>query len=146
VDVGPSSCPNATSRLLRAALLIAGSLCLAIGIVGVVVPVLPTTPFLILAAVCYSRSSNRCYGWLVTNRVFGRYLDDYLHGRGVSWKVKAGALVFLWVVITVTAVLFAQMLWLRLLLFAIAVGVTAHVVMLKGRGRGTSEVGKGTPS
>jgi uncharacterized membrane protein YbaN (DUF454 family) len=98
------------------------------------VPVLPTTPLLILAAVCYSRSSNRCYRWLVTNRVFGRYLDDYLRGRGVSWKVKAGTLVFLWAVITLTAVLFAHALWLKILLFAIAVGVTAHVVTLKGRG------------
>ena len=60
------------------------------------VPVLPTTPFLILAAICYARGSVGCYRWLVTNRVFGRYLDDYLHGRGVSWRVRAAALAFLW--------------------------------------------------
>ena len=138
MDAGPPSRPRQLIRPIRALLFVAGSLSLAIGIVGVVVPVLPTSPFLILAAICYARSSSRCYCWLVTNRVFGRYLDDYLHGRGVSWKVKTGALVFLWGVITVTAVLFVQVLWLRIVLFAIAVGVTVHLVMLKGRSRATS--------
>ncbi len=55
---------------------------------GVVVPVLPTTPFLILSALCYARSSDRYYRWLLTNRLFGRYLDDYLHGRGILGESK----------------------------------------------------------
>lgn len=134
MDADPPVRPVCSSRLRRALLLVAGSVSLAIGIVGIVVPVLPTTPFLILAAVCYGRSSERCYRWLVTNRVFGRYLDDYLHGRGISWRVKAGTLVFLWGVITLTAVLFVQALWIRVLLFVIAAGVTVHIVTLKGRG------------
>lgn len=132
---GGPVCPD---RPLRVLLLAAGSVFLALGLVGIAVPVLPTTPFLILAAICYGRSSTRCYRWLVTNRVFGRHLDDYLHGRGVSWKVKAGALVFLWGVITTTAVVVVETLWLRILLFAIAAGVTVHVLMLKGkRGAGS---------
>ena len=118
--------------------MIVGSLFLAVGLVGIVVPVLPTTPFLILAALCYARGSVGCYRWLVTNRVFGRYLDDYLHGRGVPWRVRAAALAFLWGVITATAVLWVGALWLRILLFVIAVGVSVHLVMLKGRGRGRS--------
>jgi uncharacterized membrane protein YbaN (DUF454 family) len=133
MDADPSSHPVCAGRLLRAVLLVAGSLFLVIGMVGVVVPVLPTTPFLILAAVCYGRSSRRCYRWLVSNRIFGRYLDDYLRGQGVPWKVKMGTLLFLWAVITVTAVLFVNQLWLRVLLFAIAVAVSVHVAMLKGR-------------
>jgi len=111
----------------------AGSLFLVVGLVGVVVPVLPTTPFLILTAVCFARGSSRCYRWLVTNRVFGRYLNDYLCGRGVSWRVKASALVLLWGVITVTVVLLVHQLWARVLLLAVAAGVTVHIVMLKGR-------------
>lgn len=115
-------------------LLVAGSLCLAVGLVGVAVPVLPTTPFLILAAICYARSSDRCYCWLMTNRVFGRYLDDYVHGRGVPWRVRIGTLVLLWGVITATAILWVHALWLRILLFFIAAAVTTHLVMLRGRG------------
>lgn len=130
--------PVCPSRFRRALLVVAGSLFLAVGLIGIVVPVLPTTPFLILAALCYARGSAGCYRWLVTNRVFGHYLDDYLHGRGVPWRVKAGALVFLWGVITTTALVVVQALWLRILLFVIAAGVTAHVVTLKGRGRGAN--------
>ncbi len=122
-----------TGRLRRILLLTAGSIFLTLGMVGIVVPVLPTTPFLILAAICYGRSSERCYRWLLTNRVFGRHLDGYLHGRGVSWKVKMGALMFLWGVITLSAVLFVEALWVRVLLFAIAAGVTIHIVTLKRR-------------
>jgi uncharacterized membrane protein YbaN (DUF454 family) len=122
-------------RLRRTLLFIAGSLSLVVGMIGIIVPVLPTTPFLLLAAICYARSSSRCYRWLVTNRVFGRYLDDYLQGRGVDWKVRSGALLLLWSVITLTAVLFTDRLWVRLLLFLMAVAVTVHVVTLKGRER-----------
>jgi len=127
------------SRLSRALLWIAGSVSLATGLVGIVVPVLPTTPFLILAAVCFGRSSDRCYRWLVRNRLFGRYLEDYLCGRGVPWRVKATTLAFLWVVITITALLAVEALWLRILLFVIATAVTLHVVMLRGPARASTK-------
>ncbi len=102
---------------------------------GVVVPVLPTTPFLILSALCYARSSDRYYRWLLTNRLFGRYLDDYLHGRGIPWRVKALTLTFLWGVMGSTVAFAVDAWWLRALLLLIAVGVTAHIIMLKGGGR-----------
>jgi uncharacterized membrane protein YbaN (DUF454 family) len=113
--------------------MVAGSVLLATGIAGVLVPVLPTTPFLILAALCYARGSERCYAWLTTNRVFGRYLGDYLRGRGVPRSVKAVVLVFLWAVITLSAVLLVDQLWLRVVLFVVAIGVTFHVLLLRGR-------------
>ncbi len=133
MDANPTLRPVQTGRLRRILLLSAGSLFLAIGIAGVVVPVLPTTPFLILAAICYGRSSPRCYRWLVTNRLFGRYLDDYLRGRGVPWRAKAATLALLWIVIICTGLLVVDALWLRIVLLVIAVGVTAHVATLKGR-------------
>lgn len=125
--------PACPSRLRRVLFLVAGSLFLGLGVVGVAVPVLPTTPFLILAALCYARSSARCYHWLVTNRVFGRYLDDYLQGRGIPWKVKAGTLALLWGVIGCTAFLVVERWWLRALLLVIAAGVSIHVGTLKSR-------------
>lgn len=109
---------------------------MAVGSVGVIVPVLPTTPFLILAAWCYARSSQRCYRWLMDNRVFGRYLCDYLQGRGVPRRVKAVALGFLWVVLGVSAVFFTDKLWVRIVLGVVAVGVTVHVVAVKSRDGG----------
>ena len=133
VDENQSLPPLSKGRAKRVLLLLAGSVFLLAGGIGVVLPVLPTTPFLILAAFCYARSSSRCYRWLVSNRVFGRYLNDYLCGRGIPWRVKALALSFLWVVISVTAVVFVERLWLRVLLFVVAVGVTGHVLLLKNR-------------
>jgi uncharacterized membrane protein YbaN (DUF454 family) len=105
------------------------------GMAGIVLPVLPTTPFLVLAALCFARSSVRCHRWLLTNRVFGRYLSDYISGLGVSRRLKAVVLVFLWAVITVSAVVFVDRLWLRILLFAVAVAVTLHLLLLKRRKR-----------
>jgi uncharacterized membrane protein YbaN (DUF454 family) len=137
MKLSPHTSPS--SRWARMALLALGSFFLLLGLAGVVVPVLPTTPFLILAAICYGRGSPRWYRWLVTNRVFGRYLDDYLQGKGVPWKVKAGTLVLLWTVISLSALLLIDTLWLRILLFAIAVGVTVHLVLLKSKRRAVSE-------
>ncbi len=116
----------------RVLLLIAGSLCLALGIAGVAVPVLPTTPFLILAALCYARSSERGHRWLMSNRVFGRYLRDYLEGRGPSWKAILAALLFLWGVLALTAALAVDSPVMRVILLAVAGGVTLHLLALKG--------------
>jgi len=107
-----------------------GSVALVVGLVGIVVPVLPTTPFLIVAAACYGRSSPRCYRWLVTNRVFGRHLQDYLRGRKVSWKVRAVTLFLLWAVISCTCFVFTKAFWLRALLLVVALAVTVHIVTL----------------
>jgi uncharacterized membrane protein YbaN (DUF454 family) len=129
--------------LRQALLLVAGCVLLATGVVGIVVPVLPTTPFLALAALCFARSSVRCHRWLLSNRLFGRYLDDYLCGRGVPGRVKAGVLGFLWLAITLSAVFFAKSLWLRILLLAVACGVTVHVLLLRVRPRETEIDEKG---
>lgn len=131
-----STTPVCSGRTGRTFFLVLGSLALAVGMVGVFVPVLPTTPFLLLAALCYARGSSRCYRWLTTNRVFGRYLDGYLSGRGVSWRVKAAALLLLWVGIGLSVGFAAEDLWLRLLLVAVALGVSVHVLTIKGRNRG----------
>lgn len=96
-------------------------------------PLLPTTPFLLLAAVCYGRSSERIYKWLLANRVFGRYVDDYLHGRAVAWRVRIVTLILLWGVIAVSALLFVSQGWLRAFLLVVAAAVTVHVIALKGR-------------
>jgi len=128
------SCDGAKlSPAARAALVVVGSVFLVVGAVGVVVPILPTTPFLLLAALCYSRGSKRWYRWLVGNRVFGRYLSDYLCGKGVPLRVKVVALVFLWGVIGASAVFFVDRLWVRILLIAVAVGVTVHILLVKGK-------------
>jgi uncharacterized membrane protein YbaN (DUF454 family) len=124
----------ARMKSIRILFFLAGALSLALGAVGVVIPVLPTTPFLLLAAFCFARSSTRAHAWLLSNRVFGPPLRDYLDGRGVSWRIKAGALVFLWAAIGVS-IAFVPFWRVRILLGLIAIAVTVHVVMIKNRTR-----------
>ena len=110
---------------------VAGTMSLAIGLIGVVLPILPTTPFLLLAAACYMRSSRRMYDWMMKNRVFGKYLSDYRDGRGLSWKVRLATIAFLWTVILTSAFFFTDQLWLRVLLIAIAVAVSLHIATIR---------------
>ena len=117
--------------LTKTLLIIAGTLCLVMGVVGMFLPVLPTTPFLLLAAYCYARSSRRFYTWLVTNRWFGEYIRNYREGRGIPLKQKLLTITLLWVSIGYTAGFVVMPWWLRLILVGIGAGVTAHLVRTK---------------
>jgi uncharacterized membrane protein YbaN (DUF454 family) len=108
-----------------------GILAMVVGLVGVVVPLLPTTPFLLLAAACFVRSSDTMYGWLISNRLFGGFIRDYREQRGVSARAKIMALALLWGVIGYTALTAVDAAWLRVLLVAIAVAVTIHLLRLR---------------
>jgi len=108
-----------------------GTACVALGLVGVFLPVLPTTPFLLLAAVCYARSSRRFYDWLLANRWCGAYIRNYREGRGITIRHKAFTLALLWLTIGYTTGRVVTLGWVRLLLLAVAVGVTVHVVRIR---------------
>ena len=110
---------------------VVGLLSLGLGIAGMVLPILPTTPFLLLSLWCFSRSSERLEGWLLTNPLFGRYLDDYRNGRGIPRRVKGYILLLLWGTILYTAFALVDPWWLQGVLLAVAVGVTLHIVRQK---------------
>jgi len=106
----------------------AGTISLALGIVGIVLPVLPTTPFLLLTAYCYDRGSERLHTWLMNNRVFGEYIRNYSEGRGIPLRAKVTAISVLWVTICISAYFFMPWLWVRVILVIIAVSVTIHLI------------------
>ncbi len=108
-----------------------GSLFAAIGIIGIFIPILPTTPLLLLSAYFYARSSERCLNWLLTNRLFGSYIDNYRSGRGLPLLHKILTLILLWITIGYSALFFVERLWLKILLGLIALFVTIHLVVLK---------------
>ena len=118
-------------QVVRGALMVFGTLFVGLGLLGIFLPVLPTTPFLLLAAVCYARSSQRFYDWLLNNRWFGEYIRNYREGKGVHLRHKVSALALLWGTIGAAVLLWVQNGWVRALLLVIAVGVTIHLVQLK---------------
>lgn len=117
----------------RGLLIGAGTVCTGLGIVGVFVPILPTTPFLLLAAACYVRASERFYQWLVNNRILGAYVRNYIDGRGIPIKIKIFTIVLLWLTIGLTTALAVQNTVVRIILFCVAIGVTAHIALIKKR-------------
>lgn len=113
----------------RYALLLCGTLSLGLGLLGIFVPLLPTTCFLLLAAWCYARSSDRLYNKLLNARLVGRYLQRYRDSREIPPRVKIAALVMMWITIGYAVVTYPNV-WVRLTLLAIAVGVTIHLQTL----------------
>ena len=123
--------PAVLSRLKRWFFIIAGTIAVGIGVVGMIVPVLPTTPFLLLAAFFYMRSSQRLYNALLRNRFIGSYVRNYLEGRGMSLKTKIWTLSLLWAAIVGTAVLATDSLIIRIILAVVLTGVTIHIILTK---------------
>ena len=111
-------------------MIICGSICVALGVVGIFLPLMPTTVFLLLAAACYARSSERFYLKLLNNRVLGHYIRSSREGRGMRRRDKVVTLAILWIGIAATAIWSVESAGLRLTLLAIAIGVTVHVARL----------------
>jgi uncharacterized membrane protein YbaN (DUF454 family) len=116
---------------IRLLLIIAGTLSVGLGILGIFVPVLPTTPFLLLAAACYARSSQRFYGWLLNNKWFGNYIRSYLERKGIPLKVKVLTITLLWITIGSSAAFAVQSFVVRLILALIAIGVSIHILCIR---------------
>jgi uncharacterized membrane protein YbaN (DUF454 family) len=117
----------------RRLLIGAGTLSTGLGIIGIFVPILPTTPFLLLAAACYMRSSDRFYQWLISNRIFGAYVRGYIEGRGMPVKIKVFTILLLWLTIGISITFGVQNTVIRIVLICVAVGVTTHIGLIKKR-------------
>jgi len=115
----------------KAILIFTGTVCVGLGVLGMFLPLMPTTVFLLLAAYCYSHSSERFHAWLLNNRWCGKYIQNYRSGRGISLKQKVSTTAFLWASIGLSIWMLGSGLWMTLLLLAIAAGVTIHILWLR---------------
>jgi uncharacterized membrane protein YbaN (DUF454 family) len=111
-----------------------GSIFLAVGLIGILVPLLPTTPFLILAAGCYAKGSQRFYDRLLASPYLGSYIRAYKEGSTLTWRWRLASIAFLWVTMTITMLIFVDDLLVRAILIVIAIVVTAHLATV-GRKR-----------
>ena len=119
------------SKPVKILLIASGTFFIGVGIIGIFIPVLPTTPFLLLSAALYARSSQRFYNWLISNKIFGRFIKDYREGKGIPLRLKIATVILLWVTIGCSAIFAIDIFWVRLLLFLIAVGVTIHIIRIR---------------
>ena len=118
-------------RIYRYAYLTAGFLLVAIGVIGIFLPLLPTTIFLILASACFVKSSPKASEWLRNHKILGVYLKNYQDKTGLTLKTKVFTIVFLWISISISGFFLTNVLYIRLILLAIAVGVSIHIMFIK---------------
>ncbi|MCV4271542.1 YbaN family protein [Pseudomonas capsici] len=117
-------------RLVRYLLVAVGWASVGLGVIGIFLPVLPTTPFLLLAAACFARSSPRFYNWLVNHKRLGPWIRDYLAGNGIPLKGKVYAIGLMWVSISLSCYL-VPLPWARGFMLASAVLVTIYILRQK---------------
>lgn len=107
-----------------------GSFCLVMGIIGIFLPLLPTTPLLLLTAYCYYRGSERLYDWLMQHPRLGVYIKNFRENRVIPRRVKIYTLTLLWASLLYCAWILHP-IWLKCLMISIAIGVTWHIFTYK---------------
>lgn len=117
--------------IYRYVYLFGGVLLTALGIIGIFLPLLPTTIFLILASACFVKGSPKANEWLRNHKILGLYLKNYQDKTGLTIKAKIVNISFLWIMILISVFYFTDVLYIRILLLVIAAGVTLHLLMIK---------------
>lgn len=132
-----AACKDQGRNIIRILWFIAGTICVVLGAIGIVLPILPTTPFLLAAAACYFKSSERMHKWLLNNKLFGKYIRNYTEGKGLPMKTKITALSVLWITIVFSTVFMLEhilpaqlVLPMQLTMVAVAVAVSIHILRL----------------
>lgn len=113
--------------------LFAGSFSLALGVAGIFLPILPTTPFLLLTAALYFRSSPRAYGWLLRHKYLGGYIRSFREDRAIPLRAKIVSLTLLWLTSLHCVLLLFKPWWLKLLMLIVAAGTTFYITSFKTR-------------
>ena len=117
--------------ILNRILVGSGTFFLVIGIIGIFIPILPTTPFLLLAAACYARGSKKFYNWLINNKWLGEYIKNYQEGRGIPLTVKIPSIILLWITIAFSTIIIVSNFLIQIVLIIIAIVVTIHILTIK---------------
>jgi len=110
--------------------MVCGFIFLGLGIIGIFLPVLPTTPFLLLTSFCFLRSSEKLHGWLLNHKVFGPPVKNYIEHRALRAKTKAVAVATLWLSLGISIVLVPN-IYVDIVLVAVGVFVSIYLLSLK---------------
>ena len=132
-----SACKEQGRKIVKTLWFIAGTICVVLGAIGMVLPLLPTTPFLLAAAACYYKSSEKMHRWLLNNKWFGEYIRNYTEGKGLTKKTKITALALLWATIGFSTVFMLNRLLpaqlvlpIQIIMIVVAIAVSLHILRL----------------
>ena len=117
-----------SGAIKRVLLIIAGWIAVILAVIGIVLPLLPTTPFLLLAAFCFSKSSNRFHDWLLNHPWFGDYIRNFQSGRGMTIKAKISTVFLIWLSIGASVIFFVPIVWVKVMLLIIACCVSGYLI------------------
>ena len=116
---------------MKALYILFGTLSLILGIIGIFLPLLPTTPFLLLTAALYVRSSHRLYNWLLHQKYLGNYIRNFRENKAIPLRAKIVSVSLIWITILNCVFFIAPYWWLKILLLLIAAGTSYHILSFK---------------
>lgn len=122
---------HSSNKAITFLFVILGLISLGLGILGIFLPLLPTTPFLLLSAALFTRSSKRLYNWLINHKYLGTHIQNYTHHKTISRKSKIASVLLLWLTILSSVFFVVNHIWLKLLLLFIALAVSWHILSFK---------------
>jgi uncharacterized protein len=117
--------------IVKPILIIFGSIFLVLAIIGIAIPLLPTTPLLLLAAICYAKSSERLHQWLLNTRWLGPYIKSFQAGEGIPFKSKIIAIVVLWITSGYSIFFLVPIIWVKFFLIAVVLFITYYIFSIK---------------
>lgn len=112
--------------MIRFLWIVLGVISLGLGVIGIFVPGLPTTPFLLLSATLFARGSHSMHTWLIRHKVFGKYIGNY-KTQGITKKTLIYSQILMWTMISISSIFFLEEAWFKLLL--VALGLIGTIVM-----------------
>ena len=112
-------------------LVLLGCISLLLGVIGIFFPLLPTTPFLLLAATCFFRSSERLYKWLLEQKFLGKYILNFREHKAIPLHAKICSVLLVWATILYVVIEVFQDFLPRVLLIVLALLVSAHILSYK---------------
>lgn len=116
---------------MKIILIICGWFFVGLGFIGAFVPLMPTTVFLLIAAACFAKSSDKFYNWLLNNKLLGKYIKNYREGNGMPIKAKIFSISLMFVTMFSTGVFAIQVLWVRILLAGIFIAVSSYILSVR---------------
>lgn len=116
---------------MKILLSILGTVSLVLGVIGIFLPLLPTTPFLLLSAALYFRGSPRLYDWLLNHPRLGTYIRNFRENKAIPLRVKIISVSLVWATLLYCTFFIADLFWLKLFFIALAIAITIHILHYK---------------